>query len=250
MRLDATKRSLTMPAVFVHGVPETAAIWNDIRSALQRTDTVALALPGFGCDPPSGFVADKEHYVDWVISQLEGFDEPVDLVGHDWGCLITQRVVSLRPDLVRTWAAGGGPVDATYVWHETAQVWQTPGVGEEFMAMMTPELLAAALVDELGPAAADMAEHVDERMRACILTLYRSAVDVGREWQPAVEALGASRPALVLWGRDDTYAPPEMGRRLAARVGAEFVELPCGHFWPVLEAQSVAAHLERFWTRH
>ena len=52
---------------------------------------------------------------------------PVDLVGHDWGSLLVQRVVSLRPDLIRTWACGNGPVDTEYVWHDMAQQWQTPG---------------------------------------------------------------------------------------------------------------------------
>jgi pimeloyl-ACP methyl ester carboxylesterase len=169
-------------------------------------------------------------------------------VGHDWGCLLTQRVVSQRPDLIRTWACGGGPVDETYVWHDTAQAWQTPELGEQVMAMMNPELLGAALAPELGEGpAAEMAAAIDDRMKACILTLYRSAIDVGREWQPAVEALGAARPAAVIWGRDDSYAPLVMGERLAARVGASLHVLDCGHFWPVLRAPEAAAALRDLW---
>ena len=36
-----------MTAVFVHGVPETPAVWRDLLAALDRPDTVALSLPGF-----------------------------------------------------------------------------------------------------------------------------------------------------------------------------------------------------------
>lgn len=241
-----------MVAVFIHGVPETFRVWDQIRTTVNRDDTVALTLPGFSAPVPDGWTATKEEYVAWVIEQLEALgagSTPVDLVGHDWGCLIAQRVVSTRPDLIRTWGVGSDPVDEAYVWHDTAQAWQTPEVGEQVMAMMTPDMMAVALEPELGVHAAPLAEHLDELMRDCILKLYRSAITVGAEWQRDVEALGDKLPALVIWGRDDTYAPPVMGQRLAARVGGRYLELPCGHFWPLLEAEKAAAALNEFWTQ-
>jgi pimeloyl-ACP methyl ester carboxylesterase len=241
-----------MPAVFVHGVPETWRVWDAIVRATGRGDVVTLALPGFDAPLPDGFAATKEAYAEWVTASVEELGEPVDLVGHDWGSLLVQRVASTRPDLIRTWAAGGGPVDAQYVWHDVAQIWQTPRVGEDFMAAMTPEAMGVALEPELGAkASAEMAEHIDDTMKSCILSLYRSAVTVGAEWQPAVDALGASAsrpPALVLWGRDDAYAPPEFGARLADRVGARFVPLDCGHFWPVLQPETAAQALVALWS--
>ncbi len=115
-----------MPAVFVHGVPDTSHVWDWVRSYLACRDAVALALPGFASSLPAGFGSTKEEYVDWLIEQLEQLGEPVDLVGHDWGCLLTVRVASIRPDLVRTWAAGSGPVNRDYEWHGLAKVFQTP----------------------------------------------------------------------------------------------------------------------------
>src|SRR5207249_3277115 len=58
-----------MPAVFVHGNPETAAVWDGVRAKLSRQDTIAVALPGFGCPRPEGFGATKEEYVDWLIAE-------------------------------------------------------------------------------------------------------------------------------------------------------------------------------------
>jgi pimeloyl-ACP methyl ester carboxylesterase len=114
---------------------------------------------------------------------------------------------------------------------------------------MTPEAMGVALEPDLGAkAAAEMAEHIDDTMKSCILSLYRSAVTVGAEWQPAVDALGAARPALVLWGRDDAYAPLEFGARLAQRVGARFVPLECGHFWPVQQPDTSARELLALWS--
>jgi pimeloyl-ACP methyl ester carboxylesterase len=238
-----------MPAVFVHGVPETWRVWDGIVAETGRADVVTLALPGFDAPLPDGFAPTKESYAAWVTARVEELGEPVDLVGHDWGSLLVQRVASTRPDLIRTWTAGGGPVDERYVWHDVAQIWQTEKAGEDMMAAMVPEAMAVALEPELGrEAAQSMAAHIDDTMKSCILTLYRSAVHVGAEWQPAVDALGSARPALVLWGRDDAYAPIEFGQRLADRLGARFVPLDCGHFWPVARPTESAAALQRLWS--
>ena len=34
---------------------------------------------------PDGFGATYLDYRDWLVGELERFDAPVDLVGHDWG---------------------------------------------------------------------------------------------------------------------------------------------------------------------
>ena len=56
-----------------------------------------------------------------------------------------------RPDLIRSWATDiAGAADPAYVWHDMAQVWQTPGDGEAFVdAMMTMPMAdrAAALAE-------------------------------------------------------------------------------------------------------
>ena len=74
-----------MPAVFVHGNPETAAIWDLLIPALDRKDVLTLAPPGFGSPLPSGFNGTRLAYLEWLTKALEQIGEPVDLVGHDWG---------------------------------------------------------------------------------------------------------------------------------------------------------------------
>ena len=240
-----------MAVVLVHGVPDTYRLWDKLRSHLTRRDVVTPALPGFGCAVPPGFSATKEAYVDWLIGELERTGEPADLVGHDWGSLLVQRVVSLRPDLVRTWACGDGPVDREYVWHDMAQQWQTPEVGEAIMVAMTPEVLAAGLpAAGLSPDdARAVASHVDDLMKDCILRLYRSAVRVGEEWEDDVARI--TRPALIVWGADDPYVTPRFAERLASRVGGELIVFEgCGHWWPHERPAETAAALEAFWRRH
>ena len=239
-----------MPAFFVHGVPDTHRLWDPIRSLLRRKDVVAVSLPGFGTPVPAGFAATKEAYVDWLVGEIARLGEPVDLVGHDWGSLLVQRVTSIRPDLVRSLACGNGPIDVDYVWHDMAQQWQTPGVGEQMMATMVPEMMEAGLVGAGVPAASarETVRFFDDTMKDCILRLYRSAVNVGREWQAGVETI--RRPALILWGKNDPFVEPIFAERLAARVRGELVLLEgAGHFWPVERPAEAAAALERFWAR-
>ncbi len=241
-----------MTAVLVHGVPDTHHVWDAVRSHLSRADVITPALPGFGCPVPVGFDCTKEAYAAWLASELEAIvadaGGPVDLVGHDWGALLVQYVGSTRPDLVRTWAAGNGPVDVEYVWHDAAQLFQTPEVGEQVVAAMTAETMAPVLIEAGVPAddAVTAAGRIDDTMRSSILALYRSAVTVGNEWQPAVEA--NTRPALALWATDDPYVDARYGERLAARTGGRLVLLEgCGHWWPAQRPEEVAAILSSFW---
>jgi len=184
-----------------------------------------------------------------LVAQIEAVGEPVDLVGHDWGSLLVQRVVSIRPDLIRTWAAGGGTVDRDYVWHDMAQMWQTPEVGEQVMEAMVGDALAVALAETLGAEqAAIVGSHVDDTMKDCILKLYRSAASGFGEWHDAVDAI--SRPGLVLWGADDPYVTENFGARLAQRTGAKLLMFSdSGHWWPVTKPAEVAAALETHWTQ-
>lgn len=239
-----------MPAVVVHGVPDTAALWDPIVERLGRDDVVRLALPGFGAPAPTGFAATKEGYAAWIaarVREVAADQGPVDLVGHDWGGILVQYVGATNPDVVRTWAAADAPLDDEYVWHDTAQLFQTPDVGEQVVAAMGGDGFAEGMAGLGHPDPAGCAAHIDDGMRAAILELYRSAVHVGSEWQPAVKA--NTVPALVLWGTDDSFAPAEpLAHRLARRVHAELVLVPGGH-WALFEQPDVTVRaLEGFWS--
>ncbi len=237
-----------MPAVFIHGVPDTYRVWEPVLRHLDRSDIVTLALPGFDSPVPSGFKATKEEYVDWIIEQLKQQSGPVDLVGHDWGCIFVVRVASLRPDLIRTWAAGDGPVSKDYEWHSLAKIWQTPGAGEEFMANLDPKQFSGQL-QELGvppELAAQATEHVGDSMKDCILRLYRSAINVGREWQPTLAEIKA--PGLVLWGALDESCPVRFADRLAQDTQARrVVTFDTGHWFPLQAPAETVEALQEHW---
>jgi pimeloyl-ACP methyl ester carboxylesterase len=237
-----------MPAVFVHGVPDTALVWRPLLERLKRRDVICLSLPGFGNKRPAGFNPDKDSYAAWIVRELKKIEGPIDLVGHDWGALLSTRVVSLAPGLVRSWSVGAAPLDPEYVWHDTAQVWQTPGKGEELMKAFTGEPLAMGLSTQGIPLdhAREVVRAIDDEMKSCILTLYRSATKAGEEWFPDLKRVTA--PGLVLWGERDPYAAVRFGERLAANTKARFALVSdAGHWYQIEKPEAVARELEAFW---
>ena len=246
-----------MPAVFVHGNPEAAAIWDLLIPELERDDVITLSPPGFGAPVPDGWGATRVEYVDWLAGELENLDEPVDLVGHDWGGGHVAGVALTRPDLLRSWAIDvGGIFHPDYVWHDMAQQWQTEGVGEEVVAGMTDTPLAdrtdmyisLGMTEEI---ATQVASAGNEAMGRCILALYRDAA------QPRLRELGAdlSRmrelPGLVIIAENDHYVGTEtMARDTADRSGASVSVLSgVGHWWMAQDPKAGAAALNSFWSR-
>jgi len=53
---------------------------------------------------PDAFGATVGEYRDWLVAELERFEAPVDLVGHDWGGGHVVNAAMARPDLLRSWA--------------------------------------------------------------------------------------------------------------------------------------------------
>jgi len=245
----------TMTIVLVHGNPETDAIWGPLVDTLRRDDVVRLSPPGFGAPLPDNFPATYLAYRDWLEDELEHIEQPVDLVGHDWGGGHVVNLVMYRPELVRSWASDVvGLFDPDYVWHDLAQVWQTPGDGEQ----LVDTLLGGTLQDRAdqmnslgipGDIAKSIAAAQGPEMGRAILLLYRSAR------QPAMAEAGralenaAARPGLSLLATEDPYVGSDAIRRRATdRAGAQTEVLDgLGHWWMVQDPDRGAAALTRFW---
>jgi pimeloyl-ACP methyl ester carboxylesterase len=228
-----------MTAAFVHGNPETAAIWDELFEHLDRKDLVTLSPPGFGAPVPAGFAATSDAYLAWLVDAVAALEAPVDLVGHDWGGGHVMRLAMTRPDLIRSWTSDiAGCMDPDYVWHDMAQLWQTPGGGEQAVEAMVGAPLdqRVAQFESLGMAPAvarRVASANDATMGRCILSLYRSAA------QPAMANWGKdlanakARPGLVIIPTEDHYTGGEtLARRSAQRAGAQVAVLDgLGHWW-------------------
>src|ERR1019366_650227 len=147
-------------------------------------------------------------------------------------------------------AGGGAPVHRDYVWHPLAKIYQTPGVGEDYLRNLDPAQFQHR-IEGLGvPAAyaAVAAQQLDDRMKDCMLRLYRSAVTVGAEWQPDLK--NVSCPSMVLWGAKDHACPVVFADFLAADLRASRVlKLDTGHWFELERPEDVAEALEEHWAQ-
>lgn len=236
-----------MALVFIHGVPDSARVWSRMVPLVGRDDVEVLSLPGFASAAPAGFPRSKEAYLAWLIEAFETLHPPHDVIAHDWGFILTMRLLTLRPDLVRSWAGGGAPFTPDYRWHTTARLWQTPSAGEKAMERFSDDLACdmlkrAGVEDEW---ARETAERIDTDMKRSILALYRSGTDVFREWGSSLAPIAA--PGLVIWGEADIYSAPVFGQRIADVTGAAFATLPCGHWWQLACPDAAVSLIRAFW---
>ncbi|WP_305788327.1 alpha/beta fold hydrolase [Symbioplanes lichenis] len=246
-----------MTTVFVHGVPETPALWDAVRRLLPG-ESVALRLPGFGSARPADLTG-KDAYAAWLAAELEKIGGDIDLVGHDWGGHLTMRVVSAFPGVrVRSWvsdvAYGWHP---DYRWHPVATMWQQSPQGEQSLAGIragTPgtfgELLGPrGLTAEVG---ADLDAAHDETMDAAILALYRSAwPNFHADWKTG----RIDVPGLILVPTGDVMDgvdPAEVltqNEEVARTTGARLETLDgLGHYWMLQDPERAAEVLRTFWS--
>ncbi|CAB4647976.1 unannotated protein [freshwater metagenome] len=249
-----------MTKVFVHGNPETSAIWGPLVAALKERgidDIVLLSPPGFGSPVPKDWTATVQEYRNWLVSELEKIGGEIDLVGHDWGAGHVFSVLAHRPELVRTWAADCvGLLHPDYVWHDAALGWQTPEIGEQIVAAMVAmeeDVFADSFV-QLGMTNAIAREvklFINEEMGSCVLGLYRDAA------QPAMSRLGerliVNRPShgLVIVADEDHFAGTvPMMEEMAEVLQADVARIAqCGHWWMIQNPDAAAQHLVRHWSQ-
>lgn len=249
-----------MTKVFVHGNPETSAIWGPLVAALKERgidDIVLLSPPGFGAPVPNDWKATVQEYRNWLVGELEKIGGEIDLVGHDWGAGHVFSVLAHRPELVSTWAADCvGLLHPDYVWHDAALGWQTPEIGEQIVAAMVAmeeDVFADSFV-QLGMTNAIAREvklSINEEMGSCVLGLYRDAA------QPAMSRLGerliVNRPphGLVIVADEDHFAGTvPMMEEMAEVLQADVARIAqCGHWWMIQNPDAAAQHLVRHWSQ-
>jgi pimeloyl-ACP methyl ester carboxylesterase len=158
------------------------------------------------------------------------------------------------PDLIRSWTSDIlGPFDREYVWHDLAQVWQTPNVGEQAVAQMAsmPTEARAERYESLGMTseiARKVVAGANADLGSAILALYRSAA------QPVMRDLGtglpraAAKPGLALIATEDSYCGGEtLARRSAERAGAKVAVLEgAGHWWMCQQPKQGADAINAF----
>jgi pimeloyl-ACP methyl ester carboxylesterase len=243
-----------MTIVLVHGNPETEAIWDDLVPHLRGQHVVRLSPPGFGSAIPPGFNCSIDAYRDWLEGELAKLAQPIDLVGHDWGGAHVVRIAMDCPGLIRSWTSDIlGVFDVEYVWHDFAQTWQTPKIGEQAVAQMAGMSVEARAKqnESIGMTSAiarKVAAGTNEGIGKAVLAVYRSAA------QPVMRDLGsclsraATKPGLALIATQDSYCGGEvLARRCAKHAGAKVAVLEgVGHWWMCQQPKQGADAINTF----
>ena len=188
-----------LPALCIHGWPQSSYMWRHLLPGLASAGRRALApdLPGFGDappDPPGTF----ERHVEAVerFRRQVGLDRVV-LVVHDTGGLIGLRWACDHPHAVTGLVITNTGFFPDIEWIEIAKTMRTPIQGE-------------ALVDSLSRG---------------MLELYRSFdLDELKPYQSRLAELEV--PTLILWGQRDEFLPLDYASRFAREVpGSKLVLL-------------------------
>jgi pimeloyl-ACP methyl ester carboxylesterase len=246
-----------VPKLFLHGVPDSPAIWRPLmqRLELSEGEVITPALPGFDAPLPAGFSPDKDCYVRWLISQLDALHArhgPVDVVGHDWGALMVQRAAMVRPDLIRSWIVCNAVIDPDYRGHRVARIWNRPIFGEIFMMVSRPRQIAATLAGQGVPH--DIADEEGRLWRlpdkrAAILALYRSAkgLSFAHDWAIGTDAI--PKPGLLIWGENDPYVPLAVAQRYSRRTNTQLEVIADAGHWAIAEKSAeVSRAIQKFWS--
>ena len=240
--------------LLLHGYPTSSYLWRNVMPSVADAGWRAIApdLPGFGDSPPDP-PATWERHVEHVerFRRALGLDR-VALGVHDWGGLIGLRWACDHPGAASALFLTDTGFFPDGRWHGMAKTLRTEGEGEEFLANVNRDLLAAGLrfvsphlpddaIDEYWKAFGD-----EERKRGH-LDLYRSG-DFSKlaAYDGRLAALGL--PALIVWGAQDEFAPVGGAHRFHKQLpGARLVVLDgAGHFLMEDAPERVGAELRGF----
>jgi haloalkane dehalogenase len=213
-----------VPALCIHGWPQSSYMWRHLLPALASAGRRALApdLPGFGESTPDPPGTDERH-----VEAVERFRrhiglDRVALVVHDTGGLIGLRWACDHPDAVAGMVITNTGFFPDIEWIEIAQTMRTPIQGEALMDSLSREGFGALMRE----ASTEFDERaLDEYWKAfttaegrrSMLELYRSFdPDELAPYERRLAALGV--PALVLWGQADEYIPVDYASRFAREI--------------------------------
>ena len=223
---------------------------------LVAENTLVPNLPGFSEKAPQSFNATKDEYASWLIGQIEHQVEktgPVDLVGHDWGALLTLRVASLRPDLVSSWVVSNAVIDDQYVGHRTARAWNTPILGEIVMGLISMTGLEKSLTEQGVPAEIAHEENMQWKKGFAgksILRLYRSANGLRFSGPWVNDLVRLPSRGLLIWGENDPYVDLSVGERFSANHQTPIEIIHNAGHWAIAERpKEVADALKTFWAQ-
>ena len=255
--LEAGPADASEAVVFVHGNPGSSEDWRDLIGRVGKfARAVAFDMPGFGrADKPRDFDYSgpgEVRFLDAALSHLGLRD--VTLVLHDFGGPWGIEWATRNPDRVASVVLFNTGAFVDYRWHVIARIWQTPVLGELFMA--TANRFAFRTLTNRGQTRKlpreyldGMYDDFDRDTRRAVLKHYRAESNPRPDARRQADAMRPHDvPALVVWGPRDPYLGLDLAERQSqAFPSAQLVVLPDSGHWPFIDnPEEVAAHVIPF----
>jgi pimeloyl-ACP methyl ester carboxylesterase len=167
--------------LFVHGIPDTSALWTQTIDALSDAYCcVTIDLPGFGDSNVVGHHFDWsfEHRAGFLVAVLDAVSAPeAVVVAHDAGGTFAIPLVATAPERAAAALFCTTSMHPDFQWHPFAELCRTPVVGEQVIASYDAQTFAQGVRAFSGPLMTDelIAEvfaRVDDTMRSAILDFY------------------------------------------------------------------------------
>jgi pimeloyl-ACP methyl ester carboxylesterase len=240
VRIRYVRRGSGPPLVLLHGIAASIYSWRYLIPALTTDhDVLAIDLPGFGgSDQPPDLSWELYARVVPALLQRLDVERPI-LIGHSMGGAVAVMLAAPHPErfsgLVLIDSAGYNLRRP-----ERPLLLRLAAVVPPFLVERLPRraLVEAGLrqvFHERSKVTEDVVEeYLAPLARPGAVAAMRSLLDSRNDAvAPRVEEAIASLrlPTLVLWGRDDRWAPPAHALRFAAAIpGAQLLVLKdCGH---------------------
>jgi pimeloyl-ACP methyl ester carboxylesterase len=258
--LEAGPHDAVESVVFVHGNPGSIADWTRLVARVgDFARAIAIDMPGFGAaEKPENFDYSIRGYAQHLGRLLsECAIRRVHLVLHDFGGPWGLAWAAENPRAIASITLINTGVLTGYRWHFLARIWQTPWLGELFMATTTR--MGMHLLMRRGNPRGLPVEYVDQAFdcfdsatRRAVLRLYRNSRDTDAAMQSIANALRPlNLPAHVIWGAHDPYIAVDFAERQRDVFPSAEVSIlrDSGH-WPFIDnADAVANTLLPFLRR-
>ncbi|MEV0387700.1 alpha/beta hydrolase [Nonomuraea sp. NPDC050643] len=242
------------PALLVPGLTGSKEDFIAVLMTLAQSGrrVVAIDLRGQyetpGPDDPDAYTcAALGADVDLLAQAIGGAGDPVHLVGHSFGGLVSREAAidgRTRFASFTLMSSGPGAIEGRRARNGRKIMDEIPALGLEHVwhSRFEPDALAADVSDEI-------LEFLHKRLLSNSPTgLSRMAEQVLTMHDRTDELRQIEVPTLVLYGEHDDGWPPEAQSEMAARLGAECVVVPGAVHSPAVEApETTAAALVRFW---
>ena len=253
-----------LPVLLLHGMPTSSYLWRDVQRDLENGHrTYAPDLVGLGAsERPANGRYDFGTQAALLLALCDelGLDR-FAVAGHDIGGGVAVHLTALARDRVAALVLADAPL--------YAELWPvpivklmlgTPWVGEaQTLLLRTIRPLGVAVLKsqlDKGLHATELTPKVLDHYLSVPLSAdgVRGTINLVRAFDPeATEAAfnlvcADPPPTLVLWGADDAWFSPAVGRRVAADIkDASYVEVTdAGHFLPEDRPERVAEEIEGF----